>query len=35
AELETMVEGCGHCRVDQCRVIEVLADHGQCTHSHH
>ncbi|KRB51653.1 MerR family transcriptional regulator [Rhizobium sp. Root708] len=35
AELEAMVEGCGHGRVDQCRVIEVLADHGQCTHSHH
>ena len=35
AELETMVEGCGHGRVDQCRVIEVLADHGQCRHSHH
>ncbi|KQV31601.1 MerR family transcriptional regulator [Rhizobium sp. Root1203] len=34
-ELETMVEGCGHGRVDQCRVIEVLADHAQCTHSHH
>lgn len=34
AELETMVEGCGHGRVDQCRVIEVLADHGQCLHEH-
>jgi DNA-binding transcriptional MerR regulator len=34
-ELETMVEGCGHGRVDQCRVIEVLADHAQCAHSHH
>jgi len=35
AELEVMVEGCGHGRVDQCRVIEILADHGQCTHHHH
>jgi DNA-binding transcriptional MerR regulator len=35
AELEMMVEGCGHGRVDQCRVIEVLADHGQCTHHSH
>ncbi|WP_431320311.1 MerR family transcriptional regulator [Rhizobium sp. YTU87027] len=35
AELELMVEGCGHGRVDQCRVIEVLADHGQCSHAHH
>jgi DNA-binding transcriptional MerR regulator len=34
-ELELMVEGCGHGRVDQCRVIEVLADHGQCMHGHH
>ncbi len=35
AELEQMVEGCGHGRVDQCRVIEVLADHGKCVHPHH
>ncbi|CAN7453746.1 MerR family transcriptional regulator [Rhizobium sp. LjRoot258] len=35
AELELMVEGCGHGRVDQCRVIEVLADHGQCSHARH
>ncbi|MBW9117840.1 helix-turn-helix domain-containing protein [Rhizobium cauense] len=35
AELELMVEGCGHGRVDQCRVIEVLADHGQCSHAQH
>lgn len=35
AELELMVEGCRHERVGECRVIEVLADHGQCTHPHH
>ncbi|CAN7574716.1 helix-turn-helix domain-containing protein [Pararhizobium sp. LjRoot235] len=35
AELEMMVEGCGHGRVEQCRVIEVLADHGQCTRHGH
>ncbi|WP_275787826.1 MerR family transcriptional regulator [Pararhizobium gei] len=35
AELEIMVEGCVHGRVDQCRVIEVLADHGECTHHGH
>jgi DNA-binding transcriptional MerR regulator len=35
AELELMIEGCGHGRVDQCRVIEVLADHSQCAHVHH
>ncbi|PZM16477.1 MerR family transcriptional regulator [Rhizobium tubonense] len=34
-ELELMVEGCGHGRVEQCRVIEVLADHSQCAHVHH
>jgi DNA-binding transcriptional MerR regulator len=32
AELERMIEGCAHGRVDQCRVIEVLADHGHCKH---
>ena len=35
AELEMMVKGCGHGRVDQCRVIEVLADHGECMHPYH
>jgi DNA-binding transcriptional MerR regulator len=35
SELETMVEGCRHGRVGECRVIEVLADHGQCRHAHH
>ena len=34
AELKTMIEGCSHGRVDHCRVIEVLADHGQCRHEH-
>ncbi|WP_296707253.1 helix-turn-helix domain-containing protein [Rhodoblastus sp.] len=34
-ELEAMVEGCSHGRVAGCRVIEVLADHGQCTHQRH
>ncbi|MBD8065695.1 helix-turn-helix domain-containing protein [Devosia sp. PTR5] len=29
-ELERMVEGCAHGRVETCRVIESLADHGQC-----
>lgn len=35
SELEAMVEGCRHGRVDECRVIEVLADHGKCRHPHH
>jgi len=30
AELERMVEGCAHGRVETCRVIEILADHGKC-----
>lgn len=35
AELEAMIEGCRHGKVGSCRVIEVLADHGQCMHPHH
>jgi DNA-binding transcriptional MerR regulator len=34
-ELERMVEGCSHGHVAQCRVIEVLADHGKCLHGDH
>ena len=34
SELERMIRGCAHGRVDQCRVIEILADHGQCRHPH-
>jgi DNA-binding transcriptional MerR regulator len=34
-ELELMVEGCSHGRISGCRVIEVLADHGQCAHQRH
>lgn len=34
-ELELMIEGCKHGRVAECRVIEVLADHGKCNHPHH
>ncbi|WGD29206.1 helix-turn-helix domain-containing protein [Ancylobacter sp. WKF20] len=34
-ELERMIEGCAHGRVDQCRVIETLADHDLCRHDHH
>ena len=29
-ELERMAEGCSHGRVESCRVIEILADHGKC-----
>ncbi len=34
-ELELMVEGCSHGHVAECRVIEVLADHGKCLRDHH
>ena len=34
-ELELMVEGCSHWRIEVCRVIEVLADHGKCAHVQH
>ncbi len=34
AELERMVSGCAHGMIAECRVIEVLADHGQCQHHH-
>jgi DNA-binding transcriptional MerR regulator len=30
AELERMVTGCAHGRVEACRVIEILSDHGEC-----
>jgi hypothetical protein len=29
-----MVDACGHGRVCDCRVIETLADHGQCENAH-
>ena len=35
AELELMIKGCKHGYVATCRVIEVLADHGQCAHERH
>ncbi len=35
AELGVMIESCSHGQVADCRVIEVLADHSQCTRPHH
>lgn len=35
AELEVMISGCSHGKLAECRVIEVLADHGQCMHPRH
>lgn len=32
AELERMVEGRWHGRVESCQVIEILAGHGKCRH---
>ncbi|GAC1563208.1 MAG: helix-turn-helix domain-containing protein [Beijerinckiaceae bacterium] len=34
-EVQRMTEECAHGRVANCRVIEVLADHGQCAHDSH
>jgi DNA-binding transcriptional MerR regulator len=33
-ELEAMA-ACDHRKVSECRIIEVLADHGKCQHSEH
>jgi DNA-binding transcriptional MerR regulator len=33
-ELNRMVEECGHGRICDCRIIEVLADHGECVTEH-
>jgi DNA-binding transcriptional MerR regulator len=35
AELQRMVSECGHGRVCECRIIEVIADHTQCEHETH
>jgi DNA-binding transcriptional MerR regulator len=34
-ELERMVRQCGHGRIADCRVIEVLADHAKCVGGDH
>jgi len=33
-ELQRMVAQCAHGTIADCRVIEVLGDHGQCAHDH-
>ncbi|MFG1465882.1 helix-turn-helix domain-containing protein [Xanthobacter sp. DSM 24535] len=33
-ELQRMIQGCAHGTVSECRVIEILADHGECRHHH-
>jgi DNA-binding transcriptional MerR regulator len=35
AEIRAMVEGCAQEKVGTCRVIEVLANHGECLHEVH
>lgn len=35
AELERMVVGCSHGRVEECQVIDILADHGKCRFHQH
>ncbi len=34
SELQRMIGECSHGRIADCRVIESLADHGQCLHEH-
>lgn len=33
-ELSRMIDECGHGRICDCRIIEVLADHRQCASDH-
>ena len=33
-ELARMIEECGHGRICDCRIIEVLADHSNCSSEH-
>lgn len=35
SEVGRMVRECSHGRVCECRVIHVLADHGECEHDRH
>lgn len=35
SELQRMLEGCAHGRVDECRVIEILGNHRECEHASH
>ena len=35
AEVRRMIEQCACGEIKDCRVVEVLADHGNCTHEHH
>jgi len=35
SEVRRMIEECAHGRVCECRVIQVLDDHGQCENNRH
>lgn len=35
SELERMVEECGHGRICECRIVEVIGDHELCGHEQH
>lgn len=35
AELQRMVDECGHGQICECRVIQILADHDKCQHEVH
>lgn len=35
SEVQHMVDQCAHGQIRECRVIEVLADHGECPHAQH
>ena len=34
AELTAMLDSHAHGRVAECRIVEVLSDHGKCEHEH-
>jgi DNA-binding transcriptional MerR regulator len=34
-ELRRMVDECGHGRICECRIVEVLSDHAHCAHDTH
>lgn len=35
SELQRMVEQCGHGRICECRIVEVIGDHRLCAHEKH
>ena len=34
-ELTRMVQECGHGRICECRIVEIIGDHGLCEHERH